>query len=104
MKKHICILLMIYSVLTEFKNNKLLNDIVKDDNTIKGDCDNLNGGEYSIELIENDPGEITDAVFEMENKLLKKWLHKPEDIIFQKEFFRIFKSWKNYSKFHDFNY
>ena len=35
-----------------YKNNKLLNDIVKDDNTIEGDCDNLN--EYSIELIENE--------------------------------------------------
>ena len=37
-----------------YKNNKLLNDIVKDDNTIKGDCDNLNGGEYSIELIKDE--------------------------------------------------
>tara|TARA_B100000700_G_scaffold305609_1_gene379824 strand:+ start:366 stop:1631 length:1266 start_codon:yes stop_codon:yes gene_type:complete len=55
-----------------------------------------------IELIENSPEEITDAIFEMENKLHKKWNQKQEDITFQKEFFKIFKSWKNYSKFHDF--
>ena len=55
-----------------------------------------------IELIENSSEEITDAIFEMENKLHKKWNKKQEDITFQKEFFKIFKSWKNYSKFHDF--
>ena len=38
-----------------YKNGQLINSNVKGDNTIKGNCDSINGGEYSIELIsEND--------------------------------------------------
>ena len=34
-----------------YKNGQLINNNVKEDNKISGDCDHLNGNEYSIELI-----------------------------------------------------
>jgi len=36
-----------------YKNGQLINSNVKEDNTIKGDCDSVNGGRYSIQLIDN---------------------------------------------------
>jgi len=56
----------------------------------------------NIELIENEPNEISEAVFEMENKLQNNWTYTKQDILLQRKFFNIFKSWKNYSKFFDF--
>ena len=36
-----------------YKNGQLINNKVKEDNNIQGDCDYINGGRYSIELIDN---------------------------------------------------
>ena len=55
-----------------------------------------------IELIKNTSEEITETVLEMENKLNNQISKVKESEELNKKFFAIYKSWKNYEKFHGF--
>ena len=50
----------------------------------------------NIELIENEPNEISEAVFEMESKLQNNWTYTKQDILLQRNFLNLFKPGKNY--------
>ena len=55
-----------------------------------------------IDVVDLTPGEIKDAVLEMEERLSGVWVETPEDIEMQREFRQIFRDWKGFSKLHDF--
>lgn len=55
-----------------------------------------------IDVVDLTPGEISDAVLEMEKRLSGVWVDTPEDTEMQQEFWRVFRDWKDFSKLHGF--
>ena len=63
----------------------------------------LDSEEYlknGINFLNLDDNDIIEAFRERHQRVEGKWVETKEDIERQKEFWKIFKSWKDYSNFH----
>ena len=62
------------------------------------------GSEYyknaSVELIDNTPGEITEIILELEEKITGKWQPHPQDDELQNKFWEILQTWEHFPKLH----
>jgi len=58
--------------------------------------------ENGIELIDNSHEEIVETVLEMEKNLTNELNQSKETLGLNEKFLKIYKSWKNYEKYHGF--
>lgn len=91
-----------FKKMTYKKSKKLISliEIIKN-NYIEFDKTKLfldNG----IELIDNSPKEIKETVLEMEKNLTNELNQSKETLELNEKFLKIYKSWKNYEKYHGF--